>query len=93
MTENPPQDSAENGVPLEFEDAVPEIEDVLDQNAKTTPEDDVVIPPQTPKRSMVQQADDIGIAIIDDDMQVDQERINEERRAYLEESRSQEVSD
>ena len=42
---------------------------------------------------MMQQADDIGIAIIDDDMQVDQERIDEERRAYLEESRSQEVFD
>jgi hypothetical protein len=34
-----------------------------------------------------------GIAIIEDDLSVDQEKINEERRAYLEESRSQEVSD
>ena len=93
MTENPPQDSVENEDPPEFEDAMPEIEDVSDQNAKITPEDDTVIPPQAPKRSMVQQADDTGIAIIDDDMQVDQERIHEERRAYLEEARSQEVSD
>ena len=34
-----------------------------------------------------------GIAIIDDDISIDQEKINEERRAYLEESRSQEASD
>ena len=34
-----------------------------------------------------------GIAIIDDDISIDQEKINEERRAYLEEARSQEASD
>ncbi len=34
-----------------------------------------------------------GIAIIDDDLSMDQEKINEERRAYLEEARSQEASD
>ncbi len=34
-----------------------------------------------------------GIAIIDDDISSDQEKINEERRAYLEEARSQEASD
>jgi hypothetical protein len=34
-----------------------------------------------------------GIAIIDDDLIIDQEKINEERRAYLEEARSQEASD
>ena len=72
---------------------MPEIEDVPHQNAEAAPEDDVVIPTQAPKRSMMQQADDIRIAIIDDDMQVDQDRINEERKAYLEESRSQEVLD
>ena len=93
MTENPPQDSAENADPPEFEDAVPEIEDVPYQSAKTAPEDDMASPLQAPKRFMMEQPDDIGIAIIDDDMQVDQKRINEERKAYLEESRSQEVSD
>jgi hypothetical protein len=36
---------------------------------------------------------DDGIAIIDDDLSVDQEKINEERRAYLEEAKSQEASD
>ena len=34
-----------------------------------------------------------GIAIIDDDLSIDQEKINEERRAYLEEARSQDASD
>ena len=34
-----------------------------------------------------------GIAIIDDDISIDQEKINEERRAYLEEAKSQEASD
>ena len=34
-----------------------------------------------------------GIAIIDDDLSIDQEKINEERRAYLEEARSQEAGD
>ncbi len=34
-----------------------------------------------------------GIAIIDDEPFVDQEKINEERRAYLEEARSQEAND
>ena len=34
-----------------------------------------------------------GIAIIDDDLSIDQDKINEERRAYLEEARSQEASD
>ena len=36
---------------------------------------------------------DDGIAIIDDDLSVDQEKINEERRAYLEEAKSQDASD
>ena len=42
-----------------------------------------------------QQPEDFGdgIAIIDDDLTIDQEKINEERRAYLEEARSQEASD
>ena len=34
-----------------------------------------------------------GIVIVDDEIEIDQEKINEERRAYLEESRSQEAID
>jgi hypothetical protein len=36
---------------------------------------------------------DMGIVIVDDDIEIDQEKVNEERRAYLEESRSQEAVD
>ena len=36
---------------------------------------------------------DSGIVIVDDDLVIDQEKINEERRAYLEEVRSQEATD
>jgi len=36
---------------------------------------------------------DSGIVIVDDDIVIDQEKVNEERRAYLEESRSQEATD
>ena len=36
---------------------------------------------------------DSGIVIVDDDIVIDQEKINEERRAYLEEARSQEATD
>ena len=34
-----------------------------------------------------------GIVIVEDDIEIDQEKINEERRAYLEEARSQEAID
>ena len=34
-----------------------------------------------------------GIVIVDDEFEIDQEKINEERRAYLEEARSQEAID
>ena len=35
----------------------------------------------------------MSIVIVDDDIEIDQEKVNEERRAYLEEARSQEASD
>ena len=38
-------------------------------------------------------SDDTGIVLIDDDLEVDTEKELEERRAYLEEARSQETSD
>jgi len=34
-----------------------------------------------------------GIIVIDDDLAIDKDAVNEERKAYLEEARSQEVSD
>ncbi len=36
---------------------------------------------------------DMGIVIVDDDIEIDKDKVNEERRAYLEEARSQEASD
>ena len=37
--------------------------------------------------------DDSGIVLIDDDLEIDTEKELEERKAYLEEARSQETSD
>ncbi|HJJ22748.1 MAG TPA: hypothetical protein OQH54_03410 [Nitrosopumilus sp.] len=45
------------------------------------------------KKPKEDQFDDAGIVIVDDDIKIDQEKVNEERRAYLEEARSQEASD
>ena len=36
---------------------------------------------------------DGGIIIVDDDIVIDKDKVNEERRAYLEEARSQEAVD
>lgn len=47
----------------------------------------------TSKKSVDELMGDGGIVIVDDDITVDQEKINEERRAYLEEARSQEAVD
>ena len=45
------------------------------------------------KKSKEDPIDDMGIVIVDDDIEIDQEKVNEERRAYLEEARSQEAYD
>jgi len=37
--------------------------------------------------------DDSGIIVIDDDLEIDKEKELEERKAYLEEARSQDASD
>ena len=44
-------------------------------------------------KKSVESSDDTGIILIDDDLEVDAEKEVEERRAYLEEARSQETSD
>ena len=53
--------------------------------------------PKAAKKTMVkpkeEPIDDIGIVIVDDDIIIDKEKVNEERRAYLEEARSQEAFD
>ena len=45
------------------------------------------------RRKKSADLDDSGIVVIDDDLQVDTEKELEERRAYLEEARSQDASD
>ena len=47
----------------------------------------------TGKKAKNEPIDDMGIVIVDDDIEIDQEKVNEERRAYLEEARSQEAFD
>ena len=39
------------------------------------------------------QSDDSGIILIDDDLEVDEEKELEERKAFLEEARSQDTAD
>ncbi len=45
------------------------------------------------KKSKSTPLDDGAIVIVDDDLTIDKEKEMEERRAYLEEARSQEASD
>ena len=51
----------------------------------------------TKKRKPTKKTDsaelDSGIVIVDDDFDVDKNVVNEERRAYLEEARSQDAAD
>ena len=44
-------------------------------------------------KKSLNSTDDSGIVLIDDDLEIDTEKELEERRAYLEEARSQETSD
>ena len=49
---------------------------------------------KTPKKSgKIYDDDDTGIVLIEDDLEVDEQLELEERKAYLEEARSQESSD
>ena len=48
---------------------------------------------KTKSKSKNEPVGDMGIVIVDDDIEIDQEKVNEERRAYLEEARSQEAFD
>ena len=49
--------------------------------------------PAGKQRKKPSNFDDSGIIVIDDDLQVDTEKELEERKAYLEEARSQEASE
>jgi len=48
---------------------------------------------KAPKKKSVDSTDDSGIVLIDDDLEVDSEKELEERKAYLEEARSQDSGD
>ena len=50
-------------------------------------------PTKKKTKKSVDSSDDTGIVLIDDDLEIDTEKELEERRAYLEEARSQETSD
>ena len=45
------------------------------------------------KKNKNEPSENSGIVIVDDDIVIDQDKVNEERRAYLEEARSQEATD
>ncbi len=45
------------------------------------------------KKAKEEPFGDSGIVIVDDELEIDQEKVNEERRAYLEEARSQDALD
>ena len=48
---------------------------------------------KSPKKEKELPGDDSGIVIVEDDLHIDKEAEKEERKAYLEEARSQESSD
>ena len=48
---------------------------------------------RTPKDAPEDDQDDMGIVIVEDEPDIDREKINEMRRAYLEEARSQDTTD
>jgi hypothetical protein len=49
-------------------------------------------PKKASKKKIISEPEDSGIVIVDDDLSVDRETELEERRAYLEEAKSQEAS-
>jgi len=50
-------------------------------------------PAKKKAKKSADSADDSGIVLIDDDMEIDPEKELEERKAFLEEARSQDTAD
>jgi len=70
--------------------------DFLMKSKKTKTQKSKKITKKTPKKKSkksLDSTDDSGIVLIDDDLEVDSEKELEERKAYLEEARSQDSSD
>ena len=60
---------------------------------KTTKTSKAKSPKSKNKKIKDEPSENSGIIIVDDDIVIDQDQVNEERRAYLEEARSQEATD
>ena len=69
--------------------------DFLMKSKKTTKKSKKTTKKSSKKKSKksLDSADDSGIVLIDDDLGIDTEKELEERKAYLEEARSQDSSD
>ena len=69
--------------------------DFLMKSKKTTKKSKKTTKKSSKKKSKksLDSTDDSGIILIDDDLEVDTEKELEERKAYLEEARSQDSSD
>ena len=50
-------------------------------------------PAKKKSKKLADSADDSGIVLIDDDLEIDTEKELEERKAFLEEARSQDTAD
>ena len=69
--------------------------DFLMKSKKTTKKSKKTTKKSSKKKSKksLDSRDDSGIVLIDDDLEIDTEKELEERKAYLEEARSQDSSD
>jgi len=63
------------------------------KNAKTTSKKTGKKPAKKKAKKSADSTDDSGIVLIDDDVEIDTEKELEERKAFLEEARSQDTAD
>ena len=64
-----------------------------DKKVKSKSKKSVKKPTRKKAKKSLDAADESGIVVIDDDLTIDTEKELEERRAYLEEARSQDAND
>ena len=63
------------------------------KKAKTKSEKTGKKPAKKKAKKSADSTDDLGIVLIDDDLEIDAEKEMEERKAFLEEARSQDTAD
>jgi len=63
------------------------------KNAKTKSKKTGKKPAKKKAKKSADSTDDFGIVLIDDDLEIDAEKELEERKAFLEEARSQDTAD